>query len=69
MQALGGVIAGFDYQVFRATKPPAELVEGARPVRGVSGEDGSLLTIGFPEDGEADADHIVGPTEDRPPAR
>ena len=41
-QAIGGAIVGFDYQVFRATKPPAELVEAAAPVRGVSGEDGSL---------------------------
>jgi hypothetical protein len=27
------------------------------------------VTIGFPEDVEAEADHIVGPTDDRPPAR
>jgi len=50
VQAIGGVIAGFDYQVFRATKPPAELVERAKPIRGVTGEDGSRLTIDFPDD-------------------
>jgi hypothetical protein len=49
-EAIGGVIAGFDYQVFRATKPPAEMVEAARPVRGLTGEDGPRLTIDFPDD-------------------
>ncbi len=49
-QAIGGVLAGFDYQVFRASKPAAELVEHAAPVRGVSGEDGTLLELEFPDD-------------------
>jgi hypothetical protein len=49
-QALGGAIVGFDYQVFRATKPPAELVEHAAPVRGLSAADGGLLTIGLSDD-------------------
>jgi hypothetical protein len=49
-QALGGAIVGFDYQVFRATKPPAELVEHAAPVRGLSAADGGRLTIGLPDD-------------------
>lgn len=35
---------------FRATKPPAILVDAAKPVRGLSGEDGRLLSIGWPED-------------------
>ena len=48
--AIGGVIAGVDAQVFRATRPPAELVEAAKPVRGLSGPDGSLLSIELPED-------------------
>jgi hypothetical protein len=48
--AIGGIIAGVDAQVFRATRPPAELVEAAKPVRGLSGPDGSLLSIELPED-------------------
>ncbi len=52
-QTIGGVLVGFDYQVFRASKPPAELVEQAQPVRGVNGEDGSLLTFSFPDDDPA----------------
>jgi hypothetical protein len=48
--AIGGIIAGVDAQVFRATRPPAELVEAAKPVRGISGPDGTRLTIELPED-------------------
>jgi len=47
---IGGALVGFDYQVFRATKPPAILVESAKPVRGLSGEGGTMLSIDFPED-------------------
>ena len=47
---IGSAIVGFDYQVFRATKPPAILVESAKPVRGLSGEDGVMLSIDFPDD-------------------
>jgi hypothetical protein len=52
--AIGGIIAGVDAQVVRATRPPAELVEAARPVRGLSGPDGTRLTIDLPEDPPAD---------------
>jgi len=45
---VGGILVGFDYQVFRATKPPAELVEAAKPVRGLSGEGGELVDIDAP---------------------
>jgi hypothetical protein len=62
-RAIGGVLVGFDYQVFRASKPPAELVEQARPVRGVNGEDGSLLTLGFPDDDPP----VSGPDPDLSP--
>jgi len=47
-QTIGGVLVGFDYQVFRAGKPPAELVEAAKPVRGLSGE-GAVLDVDSPE--------------------
>jgi hypothetical protein len=49
VQAIGSVLAGFDAQVFRATRPPAELVEQAQPVRGLKGRDGTLLSIDIPE--------------------
>ena len=49
-QTIGGILAGVDGQIFRSTPPAAELVQQARPVRGLSGEDGALLTIELPED-------------------
>jgi hypothetical protein len=55
VQAIGGVLAGFEAQVFRASKPPAELVEHAQPVRGVIGADGSLLSIELPIDDPAES--------------
>ena len=57
---IGGALVGFDYQVFRATKPPAILVESAKPVRGLSGEGGSMLSIDFP-DATADGDEAAEP--------
>jgi hypothetical protein len=47
-QAMGGILVGFDYQVFRAGKPPAELVQAATPVRGLSGE-GAVVDVDAPE--------------------
>lgn len=48
--SIGGVLVGFDYQVFRASKPPAELVEKAAPIRGIAGEGGTMLSIEFPNE-------------------
>ena len=47
---IGGILAGVDGQIFRSTPPPAELVQRARPVRGLSGQDGTLLSIELPDD-------------------
>lgn len=47
--AIGGMLAGFDHQIFRTTPPPHELVLKASPVRGLSGV-GSDLEITFPDD-------------------
>jgi hypothetical protein len=52
---IGGILAGVDGQIFRSTPPAAELVQGARPVRGLSGEDGTLLSIELPEDEDSEA--------------
>jgi len=49
-QTIGGIIVGFDQQVFRTTPPAQELVEHAKPVRGISGEDGSDFLIVMPGD-------------------
>jgi hypothetical protein len=47
---IGGILAGVDGQIFRSTPPAAELVQRARPARGLSGQDGTLLSIELPED-------------------
>jgi hypothetical protein len=44
-ETLGGIIVGFDQQVFRTLPPAHELVQKSVPVRGLSGEDGTELTI------------------------
>jgi hypothetical protein len=65
-QTLGGIIVGFDYQVFRTTPPPHELVMKGQPVRGVSGQDGSDLEIRFPEDDPPDGSRRSEPSGDDP---
>jgi hypothetical protein len=57
--AIGGMLAGFDHQIFRTTPPPHELVLKARPVRGLSGE-GAELEITFPDDEDAVAEGVDG---------
>lgn len=50
-ETIGGILVGFDQQVFRTTPPAQELVRKGQPVRGLSGEDGGALEVVFPEDG------------------
>jgi hypothetical protein len=54
-QTMGGILVGLDYQVFRTGKPPAELVEAAKPVRGLSGE-GAVVDVDAPEVAPAPGD-------------
>jgi hypothetical protein len=46
---LGGIIVGFDQQIFRTTPPVQELVAKGQPVRGVSGEGGAFEVV-FPDE-------------------
>jgi hypothetical protein len=64
-QAIGGILAGFDYQVFRASKPPAELVQAAKPVRGLTGEAGDLVDVDFPLEPPPPAGGVVPPGRPR----
>ena len=50
-ETIGGIIVGFDQQIFRTTPPVQELIAKARPVRGTSGQDGSEFEVVFPDDG------------------
>ncbi len=49
-QSIGGVLFGFEQQVFRNQPPPHELVHQARPDASVPAGDGSMLTIELPSD-------------------
>ena len=62
-QTMGGVLFGFEQQIWRTAPPPQELVHHARPDASVPAGDGSFLTISMPDDwdgphsdDEADAD-------------
>ena len=37
-ETLGGMLAGFDQQIFRTLPPPHELVQKGAPVRGLAGD-------------------------------
>jgi hypothetical protein len=47
-QTIGGVLFGFEQQVWRTAPPPQELVHHARPDAPVPAADGTMLTIEFP---------------------
>jgi hypothetical protein len=57
-QSIGGVLFGFEQQIFRNQPPPHELVHHARPGDPVPTGDGGFVTIDLP-------DH----PEPEPPAR
>jgi aldose 1-epimerase len=50
---IGGVIAGFDQQVFRTTPPVSELVAKGAPLRAVAADDGGTVSVEMPGDAEA----------------
>jgi hypothetical protein len=69
-ETIGGILVGFDQQVFRTTPPAQELVRKGQPVRGLSGEDGGTLDVIFPDDtGAADADGVAPTTDPREPRK
>ena len=51
-QTIGGVLFGFEQQVFRNQPPPHELVHRARPDDPVPAGDGTLVTFEVPGDAE-----------------
>jgi hypothetical protein len=48
-ETIGGILVGFDQQVFRNLPSPHELVQSSIPVRGLSGQDDGLEVV-FPDD-------------------
>ena len=67
-QAMGSAIVGFDYQVFRATKPPSELVEQGKPIAPVPAADGGRISIDLPP-GETAPDVPESEPDEGPPER
>ena len=49
-QTAGGVLFGFEQQVWRNAPPPEEVVHQARPDAPVPAGDGSYLTLELPDD-------------------
>jgi aldose 1-epimerase len=46
-QSIGGIIVGFDQQIFRTTPPVNELVAKGTPLRAQAASDGGTLTVGL----------------------
>jgi aldose 1-epimerase len=55
-QAIGGIVAGIEQQLFRTTPPVDELVAKGKPVAPVPAADGGTLTVGMPGDPAPEAD-------------
>jgi hypothetical protein len=75
-ETIGGIIVGFDQQIFRTTPPVHELIAKAKAVRTVSGQGGGEFEVVFPDDGveaplatptEAGEEPPIAPSEDRSP--
>jgi hypothetical protein len=49
-QTIGGILAGFDGQVFRSTPPPQELVRKGDHLPSIPAGDGGTLIVELPED-------------------
>ena len=49
--SIGGILVGFDQQIFRTTPPVNELVAKGAPLPSAAAAGGGRLTVGLPEDG------------------
>lgn len=67
-QTMGGVIFGFEQQVWRTAPPPQELVHHARPDAPVPSPDGTLVMIELPPTLDAPGPPAQ-PTHDEEPKR
>jgi hypothetical protein len=62
-QSIGGVLFGFEQQVWRNVPPPEELVHHARPDGPVAAADGSTIEIRMPDDKGGGEPSAPAPTE------
>jgi hypothetical protein len=49
-QTIGGILAGFDGQIFRSTPPPHELVRKGDRLPSIAADDGGTLIVELPGD-------------------
>lgn len=54
-QTIGGILAGFDQQIWRTTPPAHELVAKGKRLAPVPAEGGGTMTVGFDGDGDTAA--------------
>jgi aldose 1-epimerase len=60
-QSIGGIIVGFDQQIFRTTPPVNELVAKGTPLRAVAASGGGTVTVGMPGDPPPDVLRLSAP--------
>jgi hypothetical protein len=66
-QSIGGMIVGFDQQVFRTTPPTNELVAKGDPLAAVAAAGGGTMRVGMP--GDPSQPQGSGPGDDRDPEK
>jgi hypothetical protein len=66
-QTIGGVLFGFEQQVWRRMPPPQELVHHARPDDPVPAGDGGFVTIQMPDEAPALPASEDGPADEPEP--
>lgn len=64
-ETIGGILVGFDQQIFRDLPPAQELVQQSRPLRGVVGL-GDGRDMVFPDDDPETPAHIREDDPDQP---
>jgi aldose 1-epimerase len=60
-QTIGGVIVGFDQQIFRTTPPVNELVAKGTPLAPVAAAGGGTMTVGLPGDPDTERLRLSAP--------
>jgi aldose 1-epimerase len=64
-QTIGGILVGFDQQIFRSQPPVHELVAKGTPLRAIAASGGGTVTVGMPGDEtEGNADGRIRMTAD-----
>ena len=64
-ETIGGILVGFDQQIFRDLPPAQELVQQSRPLRGVVGL-GDGRDMVFPDDDPETTAHVDEDDPDQP---